>query len=83
MIWRVGEGERMRYGLNWARDAHTHLALMLFWRGLSHVYSVGFRLRKWHCGAMWLSRPLRRSCLYCDWARDVTCAQHWKGDPRW
>jgi len=76
----------MRYGLNWGRDARTRLDLMLAWRTFTRRYAIGFRLRTRAAAGphrQLLVRPLQSSCLFCDLARDITCAKHWKGDPRW
>ena len=81
MIWRRQEGERMRYGLNWGRDARTHLVLMLVWRTCTRRYAIGFRLRTRAAAGphrRLLVRPLRSSCLFCDVALDVVCAKDWR-----
>lgn len=71
MIWRLREGEALRYGLNvewvgWRRG----VAFVLFWR----------TLRNWHSARIRFFASWRRprvghmaSCMYCDVLRDIAC----------
>lgn len=77
MIWRYGESDKLRYGINVGRDPHAHIVLMMAWRTFTRFYSCGVRIRKRKHDPMVLFRPLRSQCLFCDFMRDIVCAQHW------
>lgn len=46
----------MRFGVNWCREGRTHLEIKVLWRGFTHGYVLGFRLRHRRCGHMFIPR---------------------------